>query len=95
MRGHYKTLTTPTAGPIALRTASGYRTYSHFLFYYAKIDAVSNLQFLDLGDESRVSGDGKFFGKLDHAVMLSATELPSSHPFPFGNGYETSIYVSS
>ena len=55
-------------------------------------DRVSELPFLDLGDEARVSGEGKFFGILDFALMLNDTELPSS--FPFDNGTETEIYVS-
>ena len=53
---------------------------------------VSELPFLDLGDETRVSGEGKFFGILDFALMLNDTELPI--PFPFDNGTETKIYVS-
>ena len=64
---------------------------SLFLALFAKID---ELPFLDLGDESRVSGAGKFFGVDDSTVKLSATELPSSHPFPLGNSTETNIYVS-
>lgn len=55
---------------------------------------VTELPFLDLGDETRVPGEGKFFGILDDAVMLTETELPSSFPFPFGDGNETRIYVS-
>ena len=58
------------------------------------MDRVSELPFLDLGDEARVSGEGKFFGVLDDAVMLNETELPNSHPFPFDNGTETNISVS-
>ena len=53
------------------------------------MSGVSELPFLDLGDESRVSGEGKFFGYDDHA-----SELLNSIPFPFGNGTETSVYVS-
>ena len=56
------------------------------------IERVSELPFLDLGDETRVSGEGKVFGVLDFALMLNDTELPVS--FPFGNGTETEIYVS-
>ena len=65
---------------------------SLFLALFA--DGVSELQFLNLGDETRVSGAGKFFGVDDSTRKLSATELPSSHPFPLGNSTETSIYVS-
>ena len=55
-------------------------------------DRVSELPFLDLGDENRVSGEGKVFGVLDFALMLNDTELPIS--FPFDNGTEKEIYVS-
>ena len=60
------------------------------------MDRVSELPFLDLGNEARVSGEGKFFGPgtLDDAVMLNENELPNSHPFPFDNGTETNIFVS-
>ena len=53
---------------------------------------VSELPFLDLGDDARVPAEGKFFGTLDDAVMLNETELPSF--LPFGNGNETRVYVS-
>ena len=55
-------------------------------------DRVSELPFLDLGDETRVFGEGKFFGIFDFALMLNNTEIPIS--FPFDNGTETEIYVS-
>ena len=55
-------------------------------------DGVSELPFLDLGDETRVSGEGKVFGMLDFVLMLNDTESPIS--FPFDNGTETEIYVS-
>ena len=58
------------------------------------MDGVSELPFLDLGDEDRVFGGGKFFGVLDHAVMLNEKELPNSHPFPFDNVTEANIFVS-
>ena len=51
---------------------------------------ISELPFLDLGDESRVHGEGKFFGGLDHAVLVNDTELS----FFFDNGTETNIFVS-
>ena len=51
---------------------------------------ISELPFLDLGDESRVHGEGKFFGILDHAVLVNNTELS----FSFDNGTETNIFVS-
>ena len=51
---------------------------------------IPELPFLDLGDESRVNGEGKFFGALDHAVLLNTTKLPVS----FNNGTETNIFVS-
>ena len=55
----------------------------------------SELPFLDLGDESRVSGAGKFFGVDDQAVHVNLSALPSgSLLFPFGNSTETSVYVS-
>ena len=58
----------------------------------AAMAEVSELPFLDLGDDARVPGEGKFFGILDHAInLLNETELPS---FPFGDGNETRIYVS-
>ena len=53
---------------------------------------MSELPFLELGDETRVSGEGKFFGILDFVLMLNDTELPIM--FPFDNGTETEIYVS-
>ena len=54
---------------------------------------VTELPFLDLGDETRVPGDGKFFGVDDGAIMLSDTELPSYLPFPFNNNNDMKIYV--
>ena len=51
---------------------------------------ISELPFLDLGDESRVLVEGKFFGMLDYAVPLNDTELS----FSFDNGTETKIFVS-
>ena len=54
----------------------------------------AELPFLDLGNDARVSANGKFFGVDDASVMLNETELPSFLPFPFGNGTETRIYVS-
>ena len=61
---------------------------------HTAMDEVSVLPFLDLGDDARIPGEGKFFGILDHAIMLSETELPSYLTFPFGNDNETRIYVS-
>ena len=57
------------------------------------VDRVSELPFLDLGDETRGLGQGKIFGHIDDVVMLDGTELPITLPFPFGNGTETKIYV--
>ena len=56
------------------------------------MNEVSELPLLDLGDESRVTGEGKFFGVDDGND--NATELLNSIPFPFGNSTETSVYVS-
>lgn len=56
---------------------------------------MTDLPFLDLGDETRVHGDGKIFGVPDVSKLLNETELPSYLPFPFGDGNETKIYVSS
>ena len=71
------------------------RDYYHACMHTALMrDKVSELPFLDLGDDARVSGEGKFFGILDHAIMLNETELPRFLPFPFGNDTETRIYVS-
>ena len=53
------------------------------------INGVYELPFLDLGNESRVHAEGKFFGVLDDAVMLNETEIP------FYNDTETEIYASS
>ena len=66
----------------------------HYMHFCNTWDEVSELPFLDLGDDGRVPAEGKFFGILDHAIMLSETELPSYLPFPFGNGNETRVYVS-
>ena len=55
---------------------------------------VTELPFLNLGDETRVNGDGKFFGVLDDTKMLIETNIPDFFPFPFDNGYDTRIYVS-
>ena len=41
----------------------------------------TELPFLDLGDETRVNGDGKFFG--NGVRELSETEHPSFLPFNF------------
>ena len=68
-------------------------TREAFLFIIMMLAAISELPFLDLGDDSRVSGDGKFFGDDDNIRPLNEAELPS-FPVPFGNGTETSIYVS-
>ena len=62
--------------------------------FHAANEKVSELPFLDLGDDARVDGDGKFFGVDDNTYMLNETELPSFISFPFGNGTETSVYVS-
>ena len=62
------------------------------LYLHAAMSGVSELPFLDLGDESRVPGEGKFFG--DDDSTEDATELLNSIPFPFGNSTETSVYVS-
>ena len=66
------------------------------MFYHPSlpVSGVSELPFLDLGDDSRVPGAGKFFGVDDGSVQLNASELPSSLPFLFGTGSETSIYVN-
>ena len=56
------------------------------------MSGVSELPFLDLGDESRVPGEGKFFDVDDETENV--TELLNSIPFPFGNSTETSVYVS-
>ena len=63
---------------------------------HAAMRGVSELPFLDLGDESRVPGEGRFFGLDDANVQLNESlgEISNSLPFPFGNGTETSIYVS-
>ena len=54
---------------------------------------ISELPFLDLGDESRVQDiREKFFGTLDNTRPLTETEV--TVPVPFGNGNETKIYVS-
>ena len=58
------------------------------------MNGVSELPFLDLGDESRVAGEGKDFGFDDITIKLSATELPSFITFRLGISIETSIYVS-
>ena len=56
---------------------------------------ASELPFLDLGNESRVSGAGKFFGFDDHAVHVNLSALSSSCLlFPFSNSTETSVYGS-
>ena len=49
---------------------------------------VTELPFLDLGNESRVHGDGKLFGSgyLYDLRPLDETEMPTSClPFPFSN----------
>ena len=56
------------------------------------MSGVYELPFLDLGDGSRVSGEGKFFGKDD--ATENVTELLNCIPFPFGNSTETSVFVS-
>ena len=69
------------------------RGISNVLLFVAN-EKVTELPFLDLGDDARVAGDGKFFGVDDDVYMLNQTELPSFISFPFGNGSETSVYVS-
>ena len=59
------------------------------LFVY--IAKVTELPFLDLGDETRLPGDGKFFGQLDGGEQLKETEIPDFLPFPFDN--KAIIYV--
>ena len=57
---------------------------------------MSELPFLELGDETRSAGVGKYLGSIDDAVMLTEAELPS-FSFPFGNDSDnnsTKIYVS-
>ena len=57
---------------------------------------MSELPFFDLGEEIRGSGEGKFLGIIDDAVMLTEAEMPS-FSFPFGNNTDnntTEIYVS-
>ena len=55
----------------------------------------TELPFLDLGDETRVPGDGKFFGVLDGSTMLNETDQPSFLPFPIGNDTNMRIFVST
>ena len=69
------------------------RGISNVLLFVAN-EKVTELPFLDLGEDARVAGDGKFFGVDDDVYMLNQTELPSFISFPFGNGSETSVYVS-
>ena len=51
----------------------------------------TELPFLQLGNETRVNGDGKFFK--NGYRMLSETENPSFLPFSFGNDKKLIIDV--